>query len=273
MATAQDVNDGGVQLVHSLQDIRFWEIGLIVAGTWAAIWLVRSTFPYLAERGPSRLRLYLLAAVPIARLLLMVLAIVWIVPIVFNITLQNFLVIAGAASVAIGFAFKDYVSSLIAGVVALVERPYRPGDWVKVGTDYGEVRNVGLRAILLQTPDDNAVTVPHSTIWTDRITNANDGAETLQCVADFYLLPRHDGALVRALLKDVALTSPFLNYGKSVRVVLHEEPWGTHYKLRAYPFDMRDQFAFVSDLTVRGKLAIADAGAMEAVALTPSPTI
>ncbi|MFC6790683.1 mechanosensitive ion channel family protein [Methylobacterium komagatae] len=270
MATAGDAQAGSMQLVHNLQDIRFWEIGLIVAGTWAAIWLVRATFPYLAERGPSRLRLYLLAAVPIARLALMVFAVAWIVPLVFNVTLQNFVVIAGAASVAIGFAFKDYVSSLIAGVVALVERPYRPGDWVKVGSDYGEVRDVGLRAIVLQTPDDNAVTVPHSVIWSDRVTNSNDGAQTLQCVADFYLLPRHDAALVRSLLEDVALTSPYLSYAKPVRVVLHEEPWGTHYKLRAYPFDMRDQFAFVSDLTVRGKLAIADAGAVEAVAVTPA---
>ena len=61
------------------------------------------------------------------------------------------------------------------------------------------------------------------------------------------------------------LTSAYLDYAQPVVVVLHEQPWGTHYKLRAYPFDIRDQFAFVSDLTVRGKLAIAEAGATEAV--------
>ena len=80
------------------------------------------------------------------------------------------------------------------------------------------------------------------------------------CVADFYLLPRHDAALVRTLLRDVALTSAYLDYAKPVVVVLVEQPWGTHYRLRAYPFDMRDQFAFVSDMTARGKAALADAG-------------
>ena len=112
---------------------------------------------------------------------------------------------------ALGFAFKDYVSSLIAGVVAILERPYRPGDWIKIGPHYGEVRTVGLRAIRIRTADDNVVTIPHGTIWTDSVSNANDGTKTLMCVADFYLLPRHDAALVRSALQDVALTSAYLD--------------------------------------------------------------
>ena len=132
------------RLVNNLQDINFLSIALIVAMTWGAIWLIRRTLPYLAQRGPTQLRLYLLGAVPIARVALLTFAILWIIPLIFNITFQNFLVIAGAASVAIGFAFKDYVSSLIAGIVAIVERPYRPGDWVTIDDNYGEVRNVGL---------------------------------------------------------------------------------------------------------------------------------
>lgn len=260
-----------VKLVHSLQDISFVEIAIIVVGTWLAVWLIRRTVPFLAERGPNKVRLYILAVEPVSRLILLVMAIAWIVPIIFNITLQNFLVIAGAASVAIGFAFKDYVSSLIAGVVALVERPYRPGDWVEVGGDYGEVRSVGLRAIRINTPDANIVTIPHSTIWTDNISNSNDGSRTLMCVANFFLMPRHDAAVMRSVLQDVALTSAYLDYGRPVVVVLVETPWGTHYRIRAYPFDMRDQFLFVSDLTVRGKLAIAEAGGVEAVSLATAP--
>ena len=209
------------------------------------------------------MRLYLLGAVPILRLLLSTVAVLWVFPIVFNVTFENFLVIAGAASVAIGFAFKDYASSLIAGLVAIIERPYRPGDWVEIGGDYGEVCSVGMRAITIRTPADNIVTIPHDKIWTNNISNSNDGARTLLCVADFYLQPAHDAASVRAALRDVALTSAYLEYDKPVLVVLNETPLGTHYKLKAYPFDFRDQFSFISDLTVRGKLAIAAMGATE----------
>ncbi len=252
--------------MRSMGEINFIKIALIVAGTWGLIFLARRLLPYLAERGPSRARLFLLGAVPVARLGLLIVAICWIVPLIFNVTFQNFLVIAGAASVAIGFAFKDYVSSLIAGIVAIVERPYRPGDWVTFGDDYGEVVNVGLRAVAINTPDDNVVTVPHDTLWTSNIVNGNDGAATLQCVAEFYVAPEHDAIALRAALTDVALTSAFLSFDHPVNVVLTETPYGTHYKIRAYPFDMRDQFVFISDMTARGKHAIHACGAHQVTA-------
>lgn len=263
MAGAQEGQQKAARLINDLQDISFVEIGLVFAGTWLTILVARKLLPYLAERGPSQLRLYLLGAVPIIRLLLLTTAVLWVIPIVFNITFQNFLIIAGAAGVALGFAFKDYASSLIAGIVAIVERPYRPGDWVEIGGDYGEVRAVGMRSIEIRTPSDNIVHVPHERLWQHNISNANDGARTLMCVASFYLRPDHDAARVRAALRDVALTSAYLDYDRPVRVMLSESRWGTHYQLKAYPFDMRDQFSFISDLTVRGKLAIAEAGGVQ----------
>jgi small conductance mechanosensitive channel len=47
-----------------------------------------------------------------------------------------------------------------------------------------------------------------------------------------------------------------------VVVMLNDTPLGTHYKLKAYPFDMRGQFHFI-----RGKLTIADSGAVEVQAM------
>ena len=271
MDSIKDGQQKAAQLINDLQDISFTKIGLIVFGTWIAIVLAHRVLPYLAEKGPSQLRLYLLGAVPIIRLVLLVVAILWLVPIIFNITFQNFLVISGAASVAIGFAFKDYVSSLIAGIVAIFEKPYQPGDWVEIDGDYGEVRAVGMRSIEVRTPSDDIVYIPHDKLWQHNISNSNDGAGTLMCVTSFYLEPRHDAGLVRTALRDVALTSAYLDYQKAVSVSLNQTEWGTHYKVKAYPFDMRDQFSFISDLTVRGKLAIADCGAEESAALAAAP--
>ncbi len=57
------------------------------------------------------------------------------------------------------------------------------------------------------------------------------------------------------------MTSPFINLAESptrreVVVIVREEPWATHYRLKAYPIDGRDEFKFTSDLTVRGKAAL-----------------
>lgn len=261
--TGNDAKLKAAQLIHDFQDISFTQIGLICFGAWLVIFVAQHALPYLAERVPNRVRLYFLAAVPIIRLVVLTLAILWLIPIVFNVTFQNLVVIAGAASVAIGFAFKDYVSSLIAGVVAIVERPYRPGDWVRIGGDYGEVKIVGMRAIKILTPHDDMVTIPHQSLWQHNISNSNDGARTLLCVAPFFVAPDHDPARVRSALRDVALTSAYLDYNHRVRVELKQTPWGTHYQVKAYPFDMRDQFSLLSDLTVRGKAAISDAGGTE----------
>jgi len=86
------------------------------------------------------------------------------------------------------------------------------------------------------------------------------------CVVDFYLEPKHDGALVRQSLYDAALTSPYVNLERPILVIVAEKPWGTHYKLKAYPVDARDQFQFISDLTVRGKAALADLKVQAALA-------
>lgn len=258
-----ETQEKAAQLLNDFQDISFLKIVFILGASFFFIWLIRRTLPYLANRGPSQLRLYILGAVPILRLSIIVAAILWIIPLIFNITVQNFFVIAGAASVAIGFAFKDYVSGLIAGFVAIFERPYGPGDWVEIDGDYGEVVSVGMRAIRLRTAADDVITVSHDRIWSQNISNSNTGAQTLMCIAHFYLEPNHNAAQMRKILTDVGLTSAYLNYKKPCFVVVEQMEFGTHYQLKAYPFDLRDQFMFISDMTERGKVALARAGAQE----------
>lgn len=263
MSEAEQTQDKAVKLINDFQDIAIVKIAAILFFAWLIVALAKRLLPFLADRGPSQLRLTVLNGVPIIRLAMFTFAILWIFPIIFNVTFQNFLVIAGGASVAIGFAFKDYVSSLIAGIVAVFERPYRPGDWVKIDGDYGEVRSVGMRAISLVTASDDVISVPHLKLWTTNVCNSNDGERTLMCVTHFYLHPGHDSARVRNVLRQVAMTSSYLEYDKPVLVMLANEPWGTHYRVKAYPFDMRDQFAFISDVTERGKAALSTMGCRE----------
>jgi small-conductance mechanosensitive channel len=228
------------------------------------VWLVlrglQWFLPWLTEQIPSRFRLYVLPLLPIVQLVLVVLALMRIVPLVIDPTPENVLAISGAVAITIGFAFQDYVSSLIAGIVTIYERPYRIGDWVRIGDAYGEVTALGFRAIQLVTPDDTVVLIPHKLMWDNIIYNDNKGQREHQCVADFYLHPEHDAEIVRQKLRQVALTSPYLQLDRPISVVVIEKPWSTHYRLKAYPIDGRDQFKFTSDMTVRGKAALARLG-------------
>jgi small conductance mechanosensitive channel len=259
-----------VQVFNDLNQIDFAGIAEVFVLAWVLIWLIKHFLPWLGNRVPARFRVYLLPSVPVIRLLILIAAISVILPMVIKTSLQNFVAILGLTAVALGFAFKDYISSLLAGIVAVYERPYRVGDWVTVDGAYGEVISMNLRAIRVFTFDDTVVTIPHIKIWEKNIYNANDGKRNLLCVAHFFVNPNHEAALVRQKLHDVALTSPYLDLDHPIRVIVQEQPWGTHYQLKAYPLDGRDQLLFSSDLTVRGKAALAKMG-VKPVGALPAP--
>ncbi len=246
-------------IFESLTSQGLIKIGLIIGGAVMLIVASSKILRWLANKLQGRYRLYLLGSVPLLRLAIIGGALVLIVRLIAP-TPQNILALLGAAGLVIGFALKDYVSSLIAGIVAVYEMPYRLGDWIEINGTYGEVKRIGMRTVEIVTPEDNVVFIPHAKLWTELFSNSNNGGTYLQCVADFYLHPNHDSAEVRDRLYDVALASPYLQLEKPVMVIVHEKPWGSHYRLKAYPIDPRQQFQFVTDLTVRGKKTLLNLG-------------
>lgn len=249
------------RLFNSVGSDALIELTLILLGTVVLIAGSQKLLPWIASRLHGRPHYYVLALVPALRLLILIGAVLLIVPILIEPSLQNMVAVLGAVGLAVGFALKDYVSSLIAGVVSTVELDYRPGDWIEISGVYGEVTRVGIRAVQIVTPDDNLVNIPHLKLWSEPIHNANNGGPSLQCVADFYLHPEHVADEVCQALRDVALTSPYLQLDKPVAVIVAERPWGTHYRVRAYPVDPHQQFRFITDLTVRSKAALQRLGA------------
>lgn len=233
----------------------------IVLVFFATYRLIRFALPRAAELLPTRFRIVVLNAIPLARLVLLLAAALIVIPLLFNITFNNVVLLLGAVGVAIGFALKEFATSAFAGLVAVFERPYRTGDWVRIGNDYGEVIEIGSRAIKLRTADDDVVTIPHSRIWSENIVNSNNGEKTLMCVAEFILDPVATDVDLKGVLRDVALISPYLDWSRPVRVVTQITTYGVQVKLRAYPFEIRDQFAFVTDLTERGRRELGRKGA------------
>jgi len=243
-------------IFKSISEINFIYIALILLLAWLIIFSSQRLFPWIANNFAGRLRLFILGLVPIIRLVVIIFAFILLVPQVIDPSFENLVALLGALGLALGFAFKDYISSLIAGVVTLYEMPYRPGDWIKIDESYGEVKEINMRSVEIVTPDDTVVVIPHIKLWNSSIFNSNDGSQNLMCIADFYLQPDHDGAQVKHKLHDVAMASAYLQLNKPISVIVIEKPWGTHYRLKAYPIDPRQQFDFITDLTIRGKEAL-----------------
>lgn len=72
-------------------------------------------------------------------------------------------------SVAIGFAFKDILQNLLAGIMLLVNRPYRRGDQIVVKDFEGTVEHIESRATLSKTYDGRRVIIPNSDVYTSPV--------------------------------------------------------------------------------------------------------
>ncbi len=224
---------------------------LVVARLLSVV--VRWAVLHAAEKAPPRLRLSILRTMPIAHLLIGVGAVTVSVPILVQPTLRNVVALAAGIGLALAFALKDYGSSLVAGLVTVLENTYQPGDWIKVDSTYGEVKSIGLRAMRIVTPDDTEVTIPHLRLWSAGIFNASSGNRSLLCVTEFYLHPAHDATATSRRLKEMAENNPYRKADTPITVIVQEKPWGTRYRLKAYVKESRDQFLFITDLTLRGK--------------------
>ena len=72
----------------------------------------------------------------------------------------------GIGSIAIGFAFKDILQNLLAGILLLINHPYRRGDQIVVKGFEGTVEHIQSRATLIKTYDGRRVIIPNSDVYT-----------------------------------------------------------------------------------------------------------
>lgn len=164
--------------------------------------------------------------------------------------------VGGSAAVAIGFALKDLVGSMIAGFILLFDRPFQVGDRVSFGDVYGEIKNIGLRSVRLMTLDDNLVTIPNSKFLTDVVASGNSGALDMMVVTHFYVSIYQDLEEVRNLLHEVVITSRFVFLEKPVSITFEEISLSNTFvikaNLKAYVLDVKYEKSFLSDITMRG---------------------
>ena len=139
-----------------------------------------------------------------------------------------------AATLAIGLAVKDILSSVANGIVLVVNCPFKEGDYVEIGSVAGSIKEVKLMHTVLTTPDNRQVMLPNSQVFSTPITNysVNDTRRMDLSVAIDY---SENPEKIRKMLLDVATKHPLVleepapachfNYSKDSSITLNVRVW------------------------------------------------
>ena len=89
----------------------------------------------------------------------------------FGVQTASVIAALGAAGLAIGLALQGTLQNIAAGIMLLVLRPFRVGEYIDTGNISGTIKEIGLFATEMKTPDGMYRLAPNSTLWNVPITN------------------------------------------------------------------------------------------------------
>lgn len=167
--SARQISDQVLALVASYGLNVLGAVVVLVVGLIAAGWAKRTVQRMLRRTGKvdDTLQGFLGSLVKYAVVAFTVIAVLQ----QFGVEATSLVAIFGAAGLAIGLALQGTLSNVAAGVMLLLFRPFRVGDFIDAGGHAGTVKIVSLFTTELATPDNVQIIIPNAAIWGTAIKN------------------------------------------------------------------------------------------------------
>jgi small-conductance mechanosensitive channel len=186
-----------------------------------------------------------------------------------GINVMPFIAGAGVAGIAIGFAAKDTLSNLIAGVLLIIDRPFEVGDRIEVwsapagSATWGDVIDIGLRATKIRTTDNITIIIPNNEIMKRDIVNYTIISTKIRVRINIGIAYDANISKAKELILGVAKSADWIaEEPPPVVVVKNFGESSVDLQLRVWIKDARKRIHTISFITDKVKEAF-DAGGIE----------
>src|SRR5271157_4342129 len=125
-----------------------------------------------------------------------------------GLNLNSLTILGGALGIGVGFGLQSIVANWVAGLVLLIEQPFRIGDRIDVGGIAGVVGRVGARSTWVRTYDNEVIIVPNSDFTTHQVTNWTVNDDRVRLAIGVVVAHHSDSEKVAALMLEVAREHP-----------------------------------------------------------------
>jgi len=141
---------------------------ILAVGWWLARRIARLVERAIAVRGGD-----LVLATFLRRVIAIALIVITVVGALdrLGVPIASLLAALGAAGLALALAMRDSLSNLASGVLLVITRPFRAGDFVDISGQQGRVERIDLLQTVLATVDNRLITLPNSLVMNQPIIN------------------------------------------------------------------------------------------------------
>ncbi len=186
---------------------------------------------------------------------------------IMGINVMPFVAGAGVMGVAIGFAAKDTLSNLIAGILLIIDRPFEVGDRIEVwsapagSASWGDVIDIGLRATKIKTTDNIIIVIPNNEVMKRDIVNYTLISTSIRVRINIGVAYNTDIEQAKKLISQVAADVQWVQDDPPPKVVVRNfGESSVDLQLRVWIKDARQRMNTISTITDRIKSAFDAAG-------------